>query len=613
MMKGMPGGGKSIGGKNAPDDSVIGQAYDARLMKRLLSYLKPYRIAVVWAVVLLLAATGVELAGPLVVKYGIDHYIAKGNVDGLGKIVLVFVGLLLAGLILRYYQVYLTSWIGERVVLDLRTKLYDHLQRLDVKTLDSRPIGWWMTRITNDVQTLNEMFSTAVVSVFGDLFALLGIVMVMLWMNWKLAVVSMTVLPLLIWVVAAFRRAVRSQFRVIREAIAKLNGFVQEHITGVRTVQLFRREKDTILKFGDYNVEFRTAFLKTIRYYSLFFPAVTFLATLSTALILLSGGLMIRAGTLTWGALVAFIQYAERFFRPIRDLSERYNTMQAAMAAAERVIWLMDHEIEIGQRQMAVNTVGEKVTAGKLSEIRGEIVFDKVSFAYNPDEPILHDISFTVEPGSTVAVVGATGAGKTTLISLLLRFWDVSSGRILLDGRDIREYPLTQLRRSFGVVQQDTFLFSGSVASNVGLGDTTRGNDVIRKALTEAEAWSFVEKLPRGIDEPVGERGAMLSGGEKQLLSIARAIAANPPFLLLDEATAAVDTETEQKIQAAFDRLMTGRTTLVVAHRLSTIRKANKILVMHHGRIIETGSHEELLALNGLYAKLYRLQFAETA
>ncbi len=671
MTRAIPAGAKSSTAKGAPDDSVIGQAYDARLMKRLLGYLKPYRLPVIGAVILLLVATVVELAGPLVIKYGIDNYISLGKIDGLGMIVLLFGGLLLVGMVLRYYQVYLTSWIGERVVLDLRTKLYDHLQRLDVKTLDSRPIGWWMTRITNDVQTLNEMFSGAVVSVFGDLFALVGIVVVMLWMNWRLAVVTFTVLPLLIWVVTVFRKAVRNQFRIIREAIAKLNGFVQEHISGIRTVQLFSRDKEIVTQFGEYNVEYRSAYIKTIRYYALFFPAVTFLASLATALILLSGGLMIRASMLTWGGLVAFIQYAERFFRPIRDLSERYNTMQAAMAAAERVFWLMDHEIEIGQKPSAVTAPpmnssvdappmnssvdappmnssvdalsstatdvpadrrgsAEALTSsvdappstvtvipadrrGSAEEINGEIVFDSVSFAYKPDSPILRDISFTIEPGKTVAVVGATGAGKTTLISLLLRFWDVTSGRILLDGKDIREYPVGDLRRSFGVVLQDTFLFSGSVASNVGLGDPLRDREVMKQALIEAEAWSFVENLPKGIDEPVGERGAMLSGGEKQLLSIARAIAANPPLLLLDEATAAVDTETEQKIHAAFDRLMTGRTTLVVAHRLSTIRKASKILVMHHGRIVETGSHEELLAMNGLYAKLYRLQFAEAA
>jgi len=603
--RGFPGGGKASS-KGAPDDSVIGQAYDSRIMKRLLRYLLPYKWQVAGAVFLLLLATGVELAGPLVIKHGIDDYIAKGTLEGLGAVVLLLAVLLLTGMVLRFYQVYLTSWIGERVVLDLRTKLYNHLQRLDVKTLDSRPVGWWMTRITNDVQTLNEMFSGAVVSVFGDLFALFGIVLVMLWMNWKLAVVTFTVLPLLIWVVAIFRRAVRTQFRIIREAIAKLNGFVQEHISGIRTVQLFSREKEVVRQFGVFNAEYRTAYIKTIRYYALFFPAVTFLASLATALILLSGGMMIRASLLTWGGLVAFIQYAERFFRPIRDLSERYNTMQAAMAAAERVFWLMDHDIEIGKKLATSDSA-------QSTEIKGGIVFENVSFEYKVGEPILRDISFTIEPGSTVAVVGATGAGKTTLISLLMRFWDVSSGRILLDGKDIRNYPVETLRKSFGVVLQDTFLFSGSVASNVGLGEPSRNSDVIKDALIQAEAWSFVERLPKGIEEPVGERGAMLSGGEKQLISIARAIAANPPLLLLDEATAAVDTETEQKIQAAFDRLMAGRTTLVVAHRLSTIRKATKILVMHHGKLVEQGSHEELLELDGLYAKLYRLQFAAAA
>jgi len=619
-------GGKGGGPKGAPDDSVIGQAYDSRLMRRMLAYLKPYGWQVASAVVLLLAGTAAELAGPLVVKYGIDHHIAGGDIAGLGKIVLLFLGLLLAGTVLRYYQAYLTAWIGERVVLDLRTKLYDHLQRLDVKTIDSRPVGWWMTRVTNDVQTLNEMFSSVVVSVFGDLFALFGIVMVMLWMNFKLAMATFIVLPILIWVVSVFRRAVRNQFRAIREALAKLNGFMQEQISGVRTVQLFGGEKRAEVEFHDHNIVYRNAYLKTIRYYALFFPAVTFISALASALILLTGGLMIRGSVLTWGSLVAFLQYAERFFRPIRDLSERYNTMQAAMAAAERVFWLLDLESESCHSREGGNPDKSNLTGqpaiirqldsrlhGNNKSVRGEIVFENVNFEYKPGDPILKEVSFRVEPGSTVAVVGATGAGKTTLISLLLRFWDVNSGRIMLDGKDLRDYPLADLRRFFGVVQQDTFLFSGTVADNVTLGEDSRNGEILRNALVESGASSFVDRLPKGVAEEVGERGARISGGEKQLLSIARALAANPPLMLLDEATAAIDSETEHRIQEAFERLMVGRTTLVIAHRLSTIRKAAKILVMHKGRIQESGAHDELLELNGLYAKLYRLQFAEAA
>ncbi|MBM3325914.1 MAG: ABC transporter ATP-binding protein [Calditrichaeota bacterium] len=590
-----------------PDDTIIGQAYDARLMKRMLNYLKPYKLQLALAVALLLAGTGVELVSPLIVKHGIDNYVAVKRISGLGWVALLLTGALVLGVVLRFFQVYLTSWIGERVVQNLRVQLFDHLQRLPLGLLDSRPIGWWMTRVTNDVQTLNEMFSTVVVSVFGDLLALAGIVTVLLILNWKLALVTFTVLPLLIWAVTLFRSRVRRTFRIIREALAKLNGFMQEHISGVRTVQVFNRIDTSFEQFKIHNADFRSAYIQAIRYYALFFPVVTFLLALSTALILLTGGKMILGAALTWGGLVAFLQYAERFFRPIRDLAERYNTMQAAMAAAERVFWLLDSKQE---SRLPTDDRGRVAAA---MQTQGEIIFDHLEFAYKTGETVLKDVSFTVEPGTTVAIVGATGAGKTTLISLLLRFWELNEGRILLDGKDIGKWNLSELRQAFGVVLQDTFLFSGSIAENVTLGELSRGGEVLQRALTEANAMSFVERLPNFIDEPVGERGAQISVGERQLLAIARAIAASPSVMLLDEATAAIDTETEIKIQSALERLMRGRTTLVIAHRLSTIRKADKIVVLHKGRVRETGTHAQLLALDGIYARLYRLQFASAA
>ena len=594
----MRGGGKRRA-ENSSD--ISGHAYDARLMKRLMQYLKPMWVAIVVSIILLFGATGTELASPWIIKRAIDEHVAIGKVDGLGGMILLLVGVMIAAFVFRFMQTYLTQWIGQRVIFNIRTQLFNHLQKQDLKFVDSHQVGWLMTRLTADVQSLYDLLSQGIIAIFGDLLTLAGIVIIMLMMDVKLALVSFIVVPMIILVVYLFRKKVRVTFRIIREARAVLNGFMQEHISGIRTAQIFVQESAVYRKFQDLNRKLRAANVQAVHYFAMFFPVINFLSALAVALILLVGGLMIRSEALSWGALVAFLAYSERFFRPIRDLSERYNTMQVAMTAAERIFWLLDSNPEI------VDLPEPK----PLQNIKGEVKFEHVTFEYKVGEPILKDISFDVKPGETVAIVGATGAGKTTLITLLQRLWDVTEGSIKLDGVNIREYRQAELRRSFGVVSQDVFLFSGTIAENVTLGDESYNGERLQSALKQANASDFIDEMPDGVNEIVGERGARLSGGQKQLLAIARALATNPPVLLLDEATAAIDTETERKIQEALDKLMIGRTTLVVAHRLSTIRNASKIIVIHKGKLVEMGTHDELMELDKIYARLFRMQFAE--
>ena len=594
----MLGGGHGRG--DFREEESLGKVYDARLMRRLLRYLAPYRWVALSAVLLLLLLSLLQLAGPYLAKVAIDRYIGRGNFTGLTRISVIFAGILLAQFFFRVLQTYLVQWMGQNVMRDLRLEIFSHLQRLPLSFFDRNPVGRLMTRITTDVENLNELLSSGVVAIFGDVFTLAGIVIVMLWMNWRLALVTFTVLPFLTVATFLFRRFVRKAYREIRLRIARINAYLQENITGMVIVQLFNREKRNFEHFRRLNYDYLEAYLRTIFYHAVFFPVVELLSAVALGLILWYGGLRVFSGVLTVGALVAFLQYTQRFFRPISDLSEKYNIMQSAMAASERIFKLLE-EPEQSSFTPPVQ---------HLDRCRGEIEFRHVWFAYSGEDWVLKDISFRVEPGERVAFVGATGSGKTSIMSLLTRLYEPQRGQILLDGVDIRHVPLEELRRVVGVVPQDVFLFSGSVAENIRLGNRDISEDVVRQVAQALNVDRFVERLPRGFEEEVRERGGILSTGQRQLLAFARALAYDPKVIILDEATSSVDTETERLVQEALEKLMVGRTCLIVAHRLSTVQAADRIIVIHKGKIREQGTHQELLALKGIYYRLYKLQYA---
>ena len=594
----MLGGGHGRG--DFRDEESLGKVYDARLMRRLLRYLAPYRWVAFSAVLLLLLLSLLQLAGPYLAKVAIDRYIGRGNFAGLTRISVIFAGILLAQFFFRVLQTYLVQWMGQNVMRDLRLEIFSHLQRLPLSFFDRNPVGRLMTRITTDVENLNELLSSGVVAIFGDVFTLAGIVIVMLWMNWRLALVTFTVLPFLTVATFLFRRFVRKAYREIRLRIARINAYLQENITGMVIVQLFNREKRNFEHFRRLNYDYLEAYLRTIFYHAVFFPVVELLSAVALGLILWYGGLRVFSGALTVGALVAFLQYTQRFFRPISDLSEKYNIMQSAMAASERIFKLLEEPEQPSFTPPVQH----------LDRCRGEIEFRHVWFAYSGEDWVLKDISFRVEPGERVAFVGATGSGKTSIMSLLTRLYEPQRGQILLDGVDIRHVPLEELRRVVGVVPQDVFLFSGSVAENIRLGNRDISEDVVRQVAQALNVDRFVERLPRGFDEEVRERGGILSTGQRQLLAFARALAYDPRVIILDEATSSVDTETERLVQEALEKLMVGRTCLIVAHRLSTVQTADRIIVIHKGKIREQGTHQELLALKGIYYRLYKLQYA---
>ncbi|HSB53123.1 MAG TPA: ABC transporter ATP-binding protein [Gemmatimonadales bacterium] len=592
---------------NDPNAEAEERGYDAALMRRLLRYVTPYRGIALLALLLLLTTAGLTLVGPALTQRALDVAVPSRDFDLLRTLALLFLGSLVLEFLCDYGQAYLTSWMGQRVMADLRLTVFSHLQRLSVSYFDRNPVGRLMTRVTSDVETLNELFSSGVVTVFGDLFTLVAIVVNMLIVDWRLALVAFAVIPLMILAAVTFRRHVRDSFSEIRVRVARLNAFLQEHLTGVRVVQLFGREAAEAKAFGKVNDDHLRAHLRSITIYAVFFPVVEFLTSVALALLLWRGGARVLDGTLTVGVLAAFIQLTRRFFQPLQDLSEKYNLLQSAMASSERIFRLLDTE----------PSVRPPVHPAKLaSPVRGEVVFEDVWFRYSapsdPSEPgwVLKGVSFRARPGETIALVGHTGAGKTTIINLLLRFYDPERGRVTVDGVDIRELDPGDLRGLIGFVQQELFLFTGDINHNLIL-DAAITPALARQAAERVGADRFIQRLPSGYGHILGERGRSLSVGERQLLSFARALARDPRILVLDEATSSVDAEAEAQIQSAVGELMRGRTSLVVAHRLSTILNADEILVLHHGEIRERGTHRALLAQGGLYERLHRLQLGE--
>lgn len=582
------------------DDEIAGKVYDARLMRRLLAYVKPYKAWVAGSVLLLLGASAAELAGPYIIKMGIDNYIAAGDRGGLVFAALALLAVNVAAFVLNFFQIYLMNLTGQRVIYDMRTELFSHVQKLSLSFFDRNPVGRLMSRIMGDVHVLNDLFTSGVVMALGDLFTLLGIMGIMLALNVKLALVTFVVLPMLFVTSIVFRSKVRRSFRQIRRAIARINGYLQENITGIRTVQMFNREARNFQQFDALNMDHLDAYLRSILYYAIFFPTVEIIGAIATALIIWYGGRQVLDEALTLGTLVAFTQYTTRFFQPIRDLSEKYNIMQGAMAASERVFRLLDTRPELPE------PAGEVLP----KERAGLVEFDRVSFAYDSD-PVLKEVSFRVEPGESVAFVGATGGGKTTIMNLLCRFYDPQEGAIRLDGMDLREIHPEFLRRQLTIVLQDVYLFSGTIRDNVRLGNASISDGKVADAVRRARVEELLSKLPDGLDQKVGERGITLSAGQRQLIAFARALAFDPRILVLDEATSSVDAETEALIREASREVMKGRTSLVIAHRLSTIKGVDRIMVVHKGRIVETGTHGELLEKGGIYTRLYQLQYRD--
>lgn len=628
----------------AQEEEVLGKAYDSRLMKRLLGYLRPYKWQVAVALVSIILKAGADVLGPYLTKTAIDKYLSSAPHNslldrflspvplvGIAQLGFAYFALLWISFGLEYTQTYLMLWTGQKVMFDFRSQIFRHLQHMHIGFYDKNPVGRLVTRVTTDVDALNEMFTSGVVAIFEDVFVLAGIVLIMLGMNWWLALITFAVLPLIFWATMVFRKSVRDSYRRIRTAIARINAYLQEHVTGMMVLQLFNREKRAYHSFDRVNAQHMDAYKDAIMAYALYYPVVEVLSSIAIAMVIYFGGLGVLRSAVTIGVLTAFMQYAQRFFRPIQDLSDKYNILQGAMASSERVFKLLDTPVEITspalpQKAEGVGRIefdhvwfayrkletddGDKPLVDATSNGHGEIDTNAEAYAETYDW-ILRDVSFTIEPGETVAIVGHTGAGKTTIISLLMRFYDIQKGAIRIDGVDIRQMDLNDLRRRFGVVLQDPFLFTGTVENNIRLGTAWITEEQIETAAENVNVADFIRGLPEGFKAPVLERGSTMSTGQKQLISFARALAHNPKILVLDEATSSVDTETEIRVREALTRMVEGRTSVIIAHRLSTIQRADKIIVMHKGHVREVGTHQQLLGQRGIYWKLYQLQYKD--
>jgi len=592
--------------KQFHEEEAIGKTYDFQIARRLLKYLSPYLRLLVPALLLTLALNLLGILQPKFTQYAIDWYILPKKTDGLSFFVLLFFVTQLLRFVFSYFQAIFLNTVGQYVMFDMRRELYDKLQHQEIAYYDRNPVGRIMTRLTSDVDALNELFTQGVTDLLGDLVMIAAIISVMLWMDVRLTLVTLLTVPMLFAATTWFRKGARKGYDMVRTRLARINAFLQEHFAGAQTVQIFNAESKSLDKFDRINEDYRKANIDTIFYYAVFFPLVDFIGAFGIALIIWYGGYRVMQNTeahtvLTLGALVAFIQYSSSLFQPIRDISDKYNVLQAAVVASHRIFKTLD-------LPLAIVTPAQPV---KSERAQGRIEFQNVWFAYHDEDWVLKDVSFTVEPGQSIALVGHTGSGKTTITNLLMRFYDIQRGRILLDGVDLRDWDLKALRENFAVVLQEVFLFSGTIAGNIRLGRDEISTDRVEWAAREVHADRFINRLKGGFESEVRERGAGLSVGQKQLISFARALAFDPALLILDEATSSIDTETEQLIQQAIERVMRDRTSIVVAHRLSTIQNANRIIVLHHGSIREQGTHQELLAERGLYWRLYKLQYAD--